>query len=379
MTGDTRNTYFDNAVTSFPKPPQVHEYMTRYLTTIGGTYGRSAYSRVFEASQGIETARELIGNKLGTSQADHIFFTQNATHGINLLVQGMNITSGSILVSPLEHNATMRPLHHLAAKYAISINTLPHFSDGSVDPDRIRASIPPDTKLVILNHQSNINGVTQPVKEIKEKIGDIPMLLDTAQSLGYMRCKCDEWAIDMAVCTGHKGLSGPTGTGAVFIRKPDSITPLIYGGTGSNSESFQMPDFFPDRFEAGTPNVCGIFGLLGALEHPPVPKHTPEDFLVLIDSIKKIPDITVLCASEKQMQGKVFSIFHNRISCSDLSSLLFQKFQIETRSGLHCAPLAHTNLGTFPHGTTRIAPSPYHTANDFEYLINSIKAVVSKS
>jgi cysteine desulfurase family protein len=378
MTGDILNTYFDNAATSFPKPPQVHEYMTHYLTIIGGTYGRSAYKRVFKASQGIESARELLAKRFGTSRSDHIFFTQNATHGINLLVQGMNITSGSILVSPLEHNATMRPLYHLSKNSAITIKTLPHFSDGSVDPAHIRSSLPPDTKLVVLNHQSNINGVIQPVKEIKEEIGEVPLLLDTAQSLGHITCKCDEWGVDMAVCTGHKGLAGPTGTGAAFIKKPDAIAPLIFGGTGSNSESFEMPEFFPDRFEAGTPNVCGIFGLLGALEHPPIPKHTPDDYFALIDTIKKIPDITVLCANEKSMQGEVFSIFHTRISCSDLSSWLYEKCQIETRSGLHCAPSAHKNLGTFSYGTTRIAPSPYHTISDFEYLINSIQTVVSK-
>lgn len=378
MTGNLLNTYFDNAATTWPKPPQVVDYMNRYLTEIGGTYGRSAYMRVVEASRGVEAARDLLAQKFGTSFSDHIFFTNNATHGINIILQGLSIDSGTVLVSPLEHNATMRPLHFLAKKGAITIRTLPHFPDGSIDPDRIHGSLPSDTKLVILNHQSNINGVIQPVKQIKECIGEIPLLLDTAQSLGYVLCHIDQWKIDIAVCTGHKGLFGPTGTGAVFIRNPERVAPFMYGGTGSNSESLEMPEFVPDRFEAGTPNVCGIFGLLGALEHPPLPSHTRSDVLSLIDSIKIISGIRVFCAEQEPLQGELFSISHTTIACSELSSLLYQKHRIETRSGLHCAPFAHQHLGTFPQGTTRIAPSPFHTTADFEYLIESIQDVVKK-
>ncbi len=372
------NTYFDNAATTFPKPPQVNEYINHYLSNIGGTYGRSAYGRVIEASQGVESVRELLAAKLGTIVSDHIFFTHNATHGINLLLQGLTINNGTILVSPLEHNATMRPLTYLSKKCNLTIKTLPHFSDGSIDPDKISSSLTKDTKLIVLNHQSNINGVIQPVKEIKQQAGEIPVLLDTAQSLGHVRCSLDDWNIDMAACTGHKGLFGPTGTGALFIRNPEAVAPLIYGGTGSRSESLEMPPFAPDRFEAGTPNVCGIFGLLGALEHPPIPKHTRQDFLLLIQTIKKIPEITVYCSNDLSMQGELFSITHSTIPCSDLSSELYHTWHIETRSGLHCAPFAHQTLGTFPKGTTRIAPSPYHTTRDFDYLIESIKNVVKR-
>lgn len=378
MTIDHLNTYFDNGATTFPKPPQVNEYISRYLTDIGGTYGRSAYGRVIEASQGMETVRELIAEKLGTTVSDHIFFTHNATHGINLLLQGLTISNGTILVSPLEHNATMRPLTHLSRKCNLTIRTLPHFSDGLVDTDKLTSVLTKDTKLIVLNHQSNLNGVIQPVEEIKRRAGDIPLLLDTAQSLGHIQCNIDNWCVDMAACTGHKGLYGPTGTGALFIRNPETVAPLIYGGTGSRSESLEMPPFTPDRFEAGTPNVCGLFGLLGALEHPPVPRHTHQDFLSLIDTIKGIPDITVYCSNDPSRQGELFSITHATISCSELSSQLYYTWQIETRSGLHCAPFAHQTLGTFPEGTTRIAPSPYHTTDDFEYLVQSIRNVVKK-
>jgi cysteine desulfurase family protein len=372
------NTYFDNAATTFPKPPQVNEYISRYLTNIGGTYGRSAYGRVIEASQGVESARELLAEKLGTTVSDHVFFTHNATHGINLLLQGLTINNGTILVSPLEHNATMRPLTYLSKKCNLTIKTLPYFSDGSVDPDAINSSITTDTKLIVLNQQSNINGVIQPVMEIKQQAGEVPLFLDTAQSLGHIQCSLDNWGVEMAACTGHKGLFGPTGTGALFIRNPEAVSPLIYGGTGSRSESLEMPPFAPDRFEAGTPNVCGIFGLLGALEHPPVPKHTHQDFLSLIETIKKIPGITVHCSNDQTMQGELFSITHPDIPCSDLSSHLYHDWHIETRSGLHCAPFAHQTLNTFPAGTTRIAPSPYHTNDDFEYLIESIRNVVKR-
>ena len=169
----------------------------------------------------------------------------------------------------------MRPLQELSKRNNIEYEILPHGPDGMVDISKVSSFLRPSTKLVIVNHQSNVNGVMQPIRDIKAKIEDIPMLVDLAQSLGSSILALQSWGIEFAAFTGHKGLLGPTGTGGLYISKPDLVSAFIYGGTGSRSDSLEMPDHFPDKFEAGTPNVAGIYGLLGALKEHPQPRHTP--------------------------------------------------------------------------------------------------------
>lgn len=225
---------------------------------------------------------------------------------------------------------------------------------------------------------SNINGVIQPVSELKKMFNDSLVLVDGAQSLGHVPVSLDEWGVDFFAFTGHKSLLGPTGTGGLYIADPESLPALIHGGTGSNSESSMMPAFLPDKFEAGTPNITGIFGLNGALTHKPAPMHSHNDFMTLIDSIKALPGYTVYCADNEKSQGELFSITHETLDCSELGYALYEQFGIETRVGLHCSPLAHKRLGTFPGGTVRIAPSIYHTADDFAQLIKALKTIESQ-
>src|SRR5690554_1821589 len=369
------NHYFDNAATSFPKPKEVSLYMSDYIAKQGGTYGRSAYPRAFEASVKVESLREELMSFLGTKNSSQIFFTFNATVGLNTLLFGMDLHDCHILTSPLEHNATMRPLSKLAKEKNITFDYLPHGSDGKIDASKIDSVLKSSTRLIIINHQSNINGVIQPVQKIKAASGRIPVLLDLDQSAGHCDIELDNWDIDFAAFTGHKGLLGPTGTGGIYIKDPDKIEPLIYGGTGSNSDSFEMPSFIPDKYEAGTPNVAGLTGLLGALENRPVPLHTHEDFIELLDKISSIPQLTIFKAKNSNNQGPVFSINHCDYSCSEMAQILYDKYMIETRSGLHCAPLAHKTLGTFPSGTVRFALSVYHTKDDFDYLLSALRSL----
>jgi cysteine desulfurase family protein len=369
------NYYFDNAATSFPKPPQVAAEIARYLTECGATYGRGAYPRIVEASGVVESVRELLAGRMGVHDPEKVFFTPNATAAITTILFGLDLENGHVLVSPLEHNAVMRPVAELVRRCGISYDLLPHGSDGTVDTARIGTVLRSDTRLVIVNHQSNVNGVIQPVQAIKAAVGTVPLLLDLSQSLGHIPVDLDGWNIDYAACTGHKGLLGPTGIGGGFIRRSDTVAPLLFGGTGSRSESFAMPDFLPDRFEAGTPNVTGIFGLYGALTAGVTPRHTPEDFLQLIAAAERLDGVTVLRAEHAAAQGPLFSVGHQSIDSGELAHMLQSRFSLETRPGLHCAPLAHTTLGTFPGGTVRFAVSPYHTPGDFDYLIDALAAV----
>jgi cysteine desulfurase family protein len=371
------NGYFDNAATSFPKPKKVGNEILRYLNDIGGPYGRSFYGRAFEVSGVVEDVRFLLSEKFRTN-ADNLVFTSNATTAINTVLKGLDLRNKEVLISPLEHNAVMRPLKILEENCGVNIRILPSFNDGFIDINKIESLLSEKTALVIVNHQSNVNGVVQHITQIKRVIKDIPILVDAAQSAGHVELNIDRDNLDFVAFTGHKGLLGPTGTGGLFIKNPELLCPLIDGGTGSKSESFEMPIFMPDKFEAGTPNIVGIFGMLGALSADVENNHSNGDFCQLINEIRKIEGYSVVCADSLNRQGELFSITSEFTDCSTLGRLLYDKYNIQTRIGLHCAPMAHKFLKTYPHGTLRIAPSVYHTANDFEILVEALKSVREK-
>jgi len=365
------NLYFDNSATSFPKPPEVEIYIREYLLQ-GGTYGRGAYNRVFLASKRVEETRNLISNIIGTSLNSNILFTSNSTSALNTVIKGFNYKKGRVLISPLEHNAACRPLQHLKNLGVIEFDILPHYSDGLVDLISSKSIEFDQYDLVIVNHTSNVNGVIQPVSEIKEMIGSKPLLLDASQSVGKTEIRVDDWSIDYIALTAHKGLMGPTGVGALFVRNSDSLSPFIHGGTGSLSESFEMPEHLPDKFEAGTPNILGIYGLYGAITANTERQYSWTSFISLLKELNKLRNLKLLAANNADYQSDVFSIKPLVQSVSDLSRVLYQNYGIETRSGLHCSPLAHQTLGTFPDGTVRFSLSKYHTDNDLEFLLNCL-------
>jgi cysteine desulfurase family protein len=364
--------YFDNAATTFPKPAGVGKAMLEYINEVGGPYGRSYYPSALKVANVVESVRDNLAGLLNVKKIENVVFAPNATLGINTILNGLDLDGSEIIISPMEHNAVMRPLKRLEAECGVRIRYLPAGEDGYVDLKSIKKTLTSKTSLVIVNHQSNVNGVIQPLKEIKNEIGDIPILADLAQSFGDIEVDLDGWDIDFAAFTGHKSLLGPPGIGGFYISDSDSVKPLILGGTGSKSESFDYPDSMPDKFEAGTPNVAGIFGLSGALQNKPFPKHTRNEYLAFIDEIRNVGNYRVYSAVDEKNQGKVFSINSNGLNCSELCRILSEKYKIATRTGLHCAPLAHKTLGTYPDGTLRISPSVYHSVCDFDYVIKSL-------
>jgi cysteine desulfurase family protein len=371
-----RNSYFDNAATSFPKPPAVAAAMSRYLNEVGGSYGRSAYARAFDVARMVEKTRDLLAERMGARDAAQVVFAPNATHAVNLVLRSVLRQGGRVLISPLEHNAVTRPLAALAAQIGVTFELLPHQNDGRVDPDRIKGMVTPDTLLAVINHQSNVNGVIQPLAEIKEQLGSVPLLVDASQSFGSVPVTVDDWDIDFLAFTGHKALLGPTGIGGLYLKNPSEVEPLIYGGTGSASDSFEMPDFVPDRFEAGTLNVAGIYGLQAALEERTASRHSREEYCRLIENLKEMPFLRVLSAERFEDQGDVFSLFQPGTDPATLGRRLFEQYGIETRVGLHCAPLAHRTLGTFPGGAVRIGVSPYHSVDDFSCLTEAVRKCI---
>lgn len=369
------NLYFDNCATSFPKPSAVAEAMSRHLNETGGTYGRSAYPRILQSTRLVEECRDQIAGILGTADAGKVIFTANATTALNLMIQGICKKGGHVLTSSMEHNAIARPLEYLRDKGLIEWDLLDSEQDGRIIVGNIAAKLRPDTILVAICHMSNVNGMAQSPGEIKRAIGEIPLLVDASQSLGQHPVEADQWGIDFLAFTGHKSLMGPTGTGGAYVRHPEMVEPLIFGGTGSGSESLSMPSFVPDRFEAGTPNITGIHGLNAALKNRPVSRHSTEDFLDLLKEVKRNTTYRVRCAEDSANQGKLFSVVHHKLSSSDLAQMFYENYGIECRAGLHCAPLAHRHLGSFPFGDCRFSLSPYHTPEELSYLAKAIHDV----
>jgi len=367
------NRYFDNAATSFPKPAAVGAAVLRYLNEVGGPYGRSSYPRALEVSRTVEALRDRLAARFGLARPESLVFMPNATTAINTVLHSLLRRGGRVLVSPVEHNAVMRPLAALAARSGVTFGLLPAQPDGKVDVARLAAALTPDVRLAVVNHQSNVNGLIQPLPQIREALGTVPLLIDASQSAGSVPILIDAWRLDYLAFTGHKGLLGPTGTGGLVLRDPATVEPLVQGGTGSASASYEMPGFAPDCFEAGTGNLAGLFGLLAAVEQRPVPQHSRQDFLDLVEGLRGLPGVNVLAAHEPDDQGELVSVRHDRHSSSWLGDELQRRFGIEVRVGLHCAPLAHRTLGSFPGGTVRIAPSPYHSPADFADLLTCLR------
>lgn len=378
------NLYFDNASTSFPKPPEVAISVASYINDCGGTYSRAAYGRVFESTSMVEQCRDLLAETLGIADGSHLFFTLNATQSANTIIKGLDAcrTRGCrVLVSPLEHNAVMRPLQHLVDTCGITIEVLPADSCGRIDIEQLKSVDRTNIALVVVNHSSNVNGVVQPIEQIGLWCDNIPLMVDATQSAGYQILEFDRWKIDYAIFTAHKGLLAPTGIGGFYARTPDKIAPLMHGGTGSRSDSYLMPDQYPDRFEAGTPNLAGIAGLLAALNNRPESAHAFSDFCNCIDRLRAVKGLNVhssLTPHDHATQTELFSITNTHIAPSELAYTLYSDHDCETRQGLHCSPLAHRTLGTFPDGTVRISLSPYHTPQDIDHLCQAIERICSK-
>ena len=224
--------YFDNSTTSFPKPKEVADAMHDFLINIGGTYGRVNTKRGKETTQKIEECREILANKfIGTKNDANVIFTPGATRSVNDILNGLNLHDCKILISTLEHNAVLRPVYKLSKNRNVEYEIIPSLDGGIVDTDALSNIIKKDKiSLIIINMESNISGVIQPIKKIKETIGDIPLLIDATQAVGVHEIKADEWNVDFIAFTGHKGLLGPTGTGGFYVKKPENLNPGYFGG-----------------------------------------------------------------------------------------------------------------------------------------------------
>ena len=366
-----KNYYFDNSTTSFPKPKEVAEEMYNFLMNVGGTYGKVNTKRGKETTQKIEECREILANKfLGTKNDANIIFTPGATRSVNDILIGLNLHNCKVLISTLEHNAVLRPIYKLSKNNNVEYEILPSLDGGIVDINALLEIVKKEKiALVAINMESNISGVIQPIKKIKEAIGEIPLLVDATQAVGVHEIKADEWNADFIAFTGHKGLLGPTGTGGFYVKNPEKLKAAYFGG--GFGDGYETPYSVPEIYEAGTPNTVGIIGLLEALKNRPNWNINIEDLVYTIKEIESMNKYKVIWSKNIEHQGFVFSITTDSISMSDLAHKLYEDYGIECRYGFHCAFLAH-NFYKNDNGAIRFSFSPYTTKKDLEYLINTL-------
>ena len=368
--------YFDNAATTYPKPDTVYQYMDEYYRSSGGSAGRGNHSMA-TASGNLVTETRMLINELLHCPAKQVVFTPTATIALNMIIQGMAEAGiRNIYVSPFEHNAVTRTLHHLEATKDIRISQLSVNRDFKYDLEAIRYqfdAVRPD--LVIISHASNVFGLIAPVEEICSlaKKHNATTLIDMAQTAGLVDCNVGLQTIDFAVFAGHKSLYGPTGISGFVMNPSIDLPAVLFGGTGYDSSNQDMPDRLPEKYEMGTLNTSGIAGLNAALRWI---KETTVEKLWEIDQINRQKLIDVLSGydfisivgdNDSNEYVGIVSCLIDGIS-SDSAGSIFDKQYVSVRTGLQCAPLAHMFLGTYPAGTIRFSVSYFTSDEDFEAL-----------
>ena len=377
--------YLDNAATSFPKAPGVAEGLAWHINNVAGNTGRSSYKGAVINSTLIYETREKLAQLLGCSDSSQIILTNNATQSLNMVILGSIQESEKILVSPLEHNSVMRPLSYLQQTKNIKIFTYKLDRNFEVDWDDFLLQIRKNKiSKVVTTICSNVTGTILPLKRISKICAQfkIPLIVDASQYIGYKQIDLSQLEISAICFPGHKGLLGPSGTGAFWFKDSFDFHPLAFGGTGSKSESIKHPDFLPDKYESGTPNIVGIYGLSIALDYlnkqsiDKIRIQRKDIFTYLLKKMDEIEEAIIYSNKDLERQIGVLSFNLKDIPCSEVTYKL-DKEDIAVRMGLHCAPLAHKFIGTFDlGGTVRISPSTFTTAEEIDKTITILKEII---
>lgn len=381
--------YLDQASTSFPKAPGVAQAMMDYLTMNGVNVNRGCYSSAYAAEEVIYETRQLLAELFHFSKCKNVIFTPNVTTSLNFILKGFLKPGDHILVSAMEHNAVMRPVVQLASS-GISFDRIPCRTDGSMILEKVEELIRPETKAIVTLHASNVCGTRMPLDALGEicQRHQLYFVVDSAQTAGIVPINMDKMHIDALAFTGHKGLRGPQGTGGFLVSQElaEQMEPLISGGTGSVSHTEEIPDFMPDRFESGTPNLPGIYGLHEALlylkTHSLQAINEKELSLTgyFLEQLQALDDtgrhIRIIGKKDLTDRNAVVSIQTPEIDMSQVAWQLDNEYGVMTRVGLHCAPNAHKTLGTYPAGTIRFSFGPENTKNELDFAIQGLKKIL---
>ena len=384
-----QNIYFDNGSTSWPKAPGVAASMTKLLESGAFNINRGNYEGAYELENQVLKTRMQLAGFFHAPDSRCVVFTPGITYSLNCLLKGFLKPGDHVLVSSLEHNAVMRPLCQLASQ-DIHYTMIPAETDGTTHPESIEALIRPETKAVIMLHASNVCGTRMPLDALGEicQRHQLYFVVDSAQTAGIVPINRDKMHIDALAFTGHKGLRGPQGTGGFLVSQElaEQMEPLISGGTGSVSHTEEIPDFMPDRFESGTPNLPGIYGLHEALlylkTHSLQAINEKELSLTgyFLEQLQALDDtgrhIRIIGKKDLTDRNAVVSIQTPEIDMSQVAWQLDNEYGVMTRVGLHCAPNAHKTLGTYPAGTIRFSFGPENTKNELDFAIQGLKKIL---
>lgn len=395
--------YFDNASTSWPKPETVYQYMDQFNRQFGVNPGRAGHEMSLEAERMVTETRRLLANFFNfTGDKDRVVFTLNATDSLNTALFGILNSGDHVVSSRIEHNSVIRPMNYLERDHGIKVSRIDHDEQGYINPDEIKQAIRPGTKMIVINHGSNVLGSVQDIKIIGKISRDagVIFVVDTCQTAGVIPIDMENMCIDILVFTGHKGLFGPMGTGGMLIREVIDIRPGRVGGTGINSNTPFQPEDYPHHLEAGTVALPGIAGLnaaqkwfanlgkelLGekvdgadhrllcraALDH--IDEKEKSHINQLVNAFRKIENVKVYGPNDGQDRIATLSINIGNLPANQTGDMLDADYSVCVRAGLHCAPLVHEDANTITHnGTVRFSPGYFTDEEDIKQAILGVK------
>jgi len=376
--------FLDNGATSFPKPEEVYTFMDNFYRNFGVNPGRSGYDLCMETGELVETTREMLTEFFNGKDPNRLCFSYNSTDALNLVINGILKEGDHAITTTIEHNSVLRPLYHLYKYNGVEVDYIPFDGKGFVDPDEFPKKFKKNTKLVIINHASNVIGTIQPIKEIGKhcRKNGILFAIDASQSAGKIAVDIEEMNVDVVVFTGHKSFLGPTGIGGLYVREGIEIRHTRAGGTGVRSAVRTHLDEYPYRLEYGTLNILGVAGLQAGLKW--IKKkglnniHEQEMKLtaMLRDGLKDIEEVTLYCQDDLKDHISIFIFNIDGLEALNTATILDVDYNIACRSGLHCAPLVHEQLGTDKiKGAVRFGIGPFNTEEHINTAINAVKEI----
>ncbi len=384
----SRRIYADNAATSFPKPTEVLAAMMEYAQDLGASAGRGAYREAVGTGEMVAACRGRIARLIHAEEPRRIVFALNCTEALNLALRGMLRPGDHVVTTRFEHNSILRPLHELATSGIETTYVPVDRATGRVDADVVREAVRSNTRLIAMQHASNVTGTVQPVKEVGRicREREIAFVVDAAQTLGHLAIDVRAMGIDLLAFPGHKGLMGPLGTGVLYVRPglEEQLRPLMAGGTGSVSELPTQPEFMPDKYESGSHNAIGLAGLGAAaawvLERGVESLRQHEVALCrrFLDGVANVEGLTLYGPRDVEQRVGVFSVRVDGLEPAELSAVLETEFGVLTRSGIHCAPWAHDTLGIHADGgATRLSFGAFTTEADVDTCVEALASVAA--
>ncbi|WP_168123268.1 aminotransferase class V-fold PLP-dependent enzyme [Paenibacillus sp. HB172176] len=385
MENERKLIYLDHAATSWPKPPQVLDAVMNAMRQDSANPGRGSHAMAVRASRVLFDTRKQLAKLFHIKNPNDIAFASNTTMALNMAIMGWVKQGDHIITTSLEHNSVRRPLYMLEKQLKIEVDYIKGDERGVINPLDIERAIKGNTSMIIVNHSSNLLGSIAPVSAIGEiaRKHQVKLLVDAAQSAGIIPIDVASMGIDLLAFPGHKGLLGPQGTGGLYIAPDLELMPLLYGGTGSQSETPLQPSVRPDRYEAGTQNTPGLAGLQEGVKYvlnETVEKiHAKEWTLTqrMMEGLIRLSGIQLIGPSLGEEKTGIVSFVANAIDPSELSFILDQHYGIAVRAGYHCTPLAHESAGTSLTGAIRVSVGIYTTEDDVDALLAAMKEIVS--